>query len=690
MTENKMQTHDSDLEGHLYLEEVLGEAALEKVGAWNTRTLRRLEANPLYETMYAEALDIVNSKDKIPYVSYRNGKVHNFWQDADHVRGLWRTTTLESYTSDAPEWEDILDIDALSEAEGKNWVYKGYLPLSSCEDLCLVCLSDGGKDASIYREFDIRNKVFVDNGFVTYESKGAVRWLDKEHVLVGVDFGEDANGNSSLTDSGYPMIVKLWRRGTTIDTAIELGRGVKTDVSFSARTVEVSDELYEVVLVRAVSFYHREYYWLPMAGGEAQDRVPLPVPSQCDVGSVFKDQMLVGLNEDWKGFKSGDLVSFSWSRFVASGSIEEAHLLYSPKERASINNYGVTRSVVLVSIYENVAGRACAFDWDGSAWVSIPLDFPTAGSVSIGATHDKEDIAFISTQSFLNPSTLWKYEADTGSHQAIKSLPSWFDSSSMIAEQFETPSTDGTLIPYFVIRKRDLPMNSSNPTLLYGYGGFQISLNPAYSAIRGKLWIERGGVYVQANIRGGGEFGPNWHQAGLKTNRQIIYDDFISVAQALIEKGITSPAHLGIEGGSNGGLLVGVMITQRPDLVSAAICAVPLLDMMRYHLLLAGASWVGEYGNPEDPVEGSFLKSISPYHNVQSDKKYPEVFFITSTKDDRVHPGHARKMAARFEDLGHEFLYYENVDGGHSAAANLKETARRLAMQHTYLMEKLG
>ena len=685
-----MPTPDSELQGHLYLEEVMGEAALKKVKAWNARTLQRLEGNPLFEPLYAEALAIVNSKDKIPYVSFRDGRVNNFWQDADHVRGVWRTTTLDSYLTDNPDWEVVLDIDALAEAEGKNWVYRYHVTLSPSDDLCLVCLSDGGKDAAIYREFDIRNKVFVTNGFVTKESKSVLCWLDKDHLLIGTDFGEDANGNATMTDSGYPMIAKLWRRGTDIDQAIEIGHGKKTDVSFSAYTIEVTDELREIILVRSVSFYDRYYYWLPMSDGKAQEKVPLPVPSKCNIGDIFKDQLLVSLKEDWQGFKSGDLVSFSWSGFVEKRRIDEVHLLYSPAERASINSHGVTRSVVLISIFENISGSAHAFDWNGTEWVSTPLDFPASGSVSIGATHRKEDIAFVSTESFLVPSTLWKYESDTASKQAVKSLPSWFNSSSMIAEQFETPSSDGTLIPYFVIRKRDLRMDSSNPTLLYGYGGFQISLNPAYSATRGKLWIERGGVYVQANIRGGGEFGPNWHQMGLKTNRQLIYDDFIAVAQQLIGTGVTSPEHLGIEGGSNGGLLVGVMLTQRPNLFSAVVCAVPLLDMMRYHLLLAGASWVGEYGNPDDPQEGRFLKSISPYHNVQADKKYPEVFFVTSTKDDRVHPGHARKMAARFEDLGHDFLYYENIDGGHSAAANLKETARRVALQHAYLFEKLG
>ncbi len=699
------QTPDSDLQDHLYLEEVTGDRALETVKTWNARSLQQLENNPLFDQLNAQALEIVNSKDKIPYVSCRDSMVHNFWQDADHVRGVWRSATLKSYLTDEPDWETVLDIDALSKAEDKNWVYKGNTVYGPDNELCMVCLSDGGKDASVYREFNIRTRTFVEDGFITSESKGSVSWLDSDHLIVGIDFGADENGNSTLTESGYPMIAKLWRRGTPIEDATEIGRGVQSDVRFSAGVYEFADNLREIILVQFSSFYDREYFWLPHSrtdkttGITLDQKVPLPLPSKVGIAGIFKDQMLVSLDEDWRGFKSGDLVSFSWTDFMSGvdskrADINDVHLLYSPGERASFYNCGVTRSRLLVSIYNNVSGSAHAFGWDGKTWNSKKLELPSLGSVSIGSTNHRNDIAFLSTNSFLTPPTLWMYDTasstDTSSIQAIKSLPEWFDSSAMVAEQFEVASDDGTMIPYFVVRQKDIAMDSRNPTLLYGYGGFQVPLNPAYSATRGKLWIERGGVYVHANIRGGGEFGPNWHQAGLKTNRQCIYNDFIAVAQDLIDRQITSPKHLGIEGGSNGGLLVGVMLTQRPDLFSAVICSVPLLDMMRYHLLLAGASWVGEYGHPDDPVEGAFLKSISPYHNVHADKQYPEVFFVTSTKDDRVHPGHARKMAARFADLGHEFIYYENIDGGHSAAANLQETAKRVALQHTFLIEKLG
>ena len=670
---------------HLYLEEVLGDKALDEVKAWNRRSLDVLKADPRYDRFYEDALTILQSKDKIPYVSYRNGEVHNFWQDETHVRGIWRKSTLDSYLSDQTEWETILDFDKLSADEGKNWVYKGNTCLAPSYENCIVNLSDGGKDAVVRREFNTKTKTFVKDGFVTEESKGTISWVDEDTVVVGVDFGE-----GTMTDSGYPSQARLWSRGQDISDAVVLGQGKKTDVGYWGGTFELSDGRHEVVVSRSLDFYNSEIFHFPRkADGTVGDVRKFPIPQKSNLGSEFKGQMLLSLNEDWRGFKSGDLVSFAFDDFDADGEIKEVHLVYSPDEKSSLNGYGATKSKVLLSISRDVKSAAYAFDWDGAKWTSEKLDFPANGTVSVGATNDKEDVAFVSSESFLTPDTLWTYNTQTGKKAKAKSLPDWFDASNMVSEQFFSTSADGTKVPYFVVRSKSTKLDGTNPTLLYGYGGFEISLNPSYSATRGKLWLENGGVYVLANIRGGGEYGPNWHQAGLKTERQRIYDDFISVAEDLIAKKVTSAPHLGVEGGSNGGLLTGVMTTQRPDLFNAAIIAVPLLDMQRFHTLLAGASWMGEYGNPEDPVEGKFLRSISPYHNLDPQGDYPEVFLITSTKDDRVHPGHARKFAKRMEDQGHDFLYYENIDGGHSAAANLKETANRLALQHVYLMRKL-
>ena len=570
-------------EDHLYLEEVLGEKAISEVKVWNERTLSRLTGDPRFAVLEGQALEILNSKDKIPYVSYRNGETHNFWQDAQAVRGIWRKSTLDSYLSAEPKWETVLDIDALAKAEDKNWVYKGNSCLSPDYELCMVTLSDGGKDASIQREFNAKTKSWVEGGFVTKESKGGSSWLDRDTQLVGVDFGP-----GTMTASGYPMTARLWKRGQPLDRAVEFMRGEPSDVALWTGAHERADGSREIIVTRAVTFYDNETFWIPRKDGVLQNPVKFPVPPKSSLGSEFKGQMLLTLNEDWREFKTGDLVSFAMDDFMADGEIASVNLVYRPDEKSSLNGYGQTKSKILMSISRDVTSGAYEFDWDGKKWTSRPLDFPANGTVSIGATNDKEDIAFINSDSFLSPSTLWTYDTGSANKAKAKALPDWFDASAMVAEQFFATSKDGTKVPYFVVRSKATKLDGTNPTLLYGYGGFEVSLNPSYSATRGKLWLEQGGVYVLANIRGGGEYGPKWHQAGLKTNRQRIYDDFIGVAEKLIADKITAPKHLGIEGGSNGGLLMGVMFTQRPDLFNAVVCAVPLLDMLRYDKLTSG------------------------------------------------------------------------------------------------------
>jgi prolyl oligopeptidase len=680
---------------HLYLEEVEGEAALAEVEAWNTRSLERLKSDPRYQTLYTDALNILQSEDRIQYATIRGNFAYNFWQDETNVRGLWRRAPLDAYLAGSPDWDTVLDLDALSEAEGKNWVYKGVSCLGPDYEHCVINLSDGGKDAVVRREFNTVSKTFVDDGFMAPESKGTLSWVDEDHVLIGVDFGQqdyDGVAASSLTDSGYPREARLWKRGTALSDAPRIGYGPASDVGYWPFVLELSDGRREIMVQRSKTFYDKEIHWFPRNGDDLADPVKLPLPEKVDLIGEFKGQILVALNEDWRGNTTGSLVSFGIDDFMEDGEIGTVTQVYVPDARSSLNGYGITKSKVLVGTTTDVKGAVHLYDFDGESWSSQRVNLPENGAASVGATNSDSDIAFLQAEDFLTPDTLYVLDTSTGSldPKAMQSLPDWFDASSMVSEQFFATSKDGTKVPYFVVRNKDIELDGTNPTLLYGYGGFEIPLNPAYSATRGKLWLENGGVYVLSNIRGGGEYGPKWHQAGLKTERQRIYDDFIAVAESLIEKGITSPEHLGVEGGSNGGLLTGVMTTQRPDLINAAIIAVPLLDMERFHLLLAGASWMGEYGDPDKPVEGAFLRQISPYHNLREDVDYPEVFLVTSTKDDRVHPGHARKFAKRMEDQGHDFLYYENIDGGHSAAANLKETANRLALQHVYLMQKLA
>jgi len=492
---------------HLWLEEVEGEKALEKVKSWNAASKARLTAAP-YGDINADLLKIYNSPEKIPYISYRKGEAHNFWQDETHVKGIWRKTTLDSYASASPEWETVLDIDALAKKEDKNWVYKGNSCLAPGYVRCMVSLSNGGKDAVERREFNSKSGKFIKNGFVLPESKGGTAWLDNDHLLVGVDFGE-----GSLTDSGYPMISKLWKRGTPISEARELMRGEKTDVGVWPGTIENADGEDEIMIARSKTFYTSEYFWIPQTGPNAFKPVQMPLPEKSGPSGQYKDQVLVTLQEDWRGHKTGSVVSFSIADFMEDGNIDTVHSVFSPGPRQSINNMGVTKNSVLMSISENVAGSAYAFRFNGTKWRKTKLELPENGTISIGSTNEKETVAFVNSESFLEPDTLWTIDTAGMKVSKAKSLPNWFDSSSMTAEQMTTKSTDGTDIPYFVVRDKNTKMDGSNPTILYGYGGFEISMNPSYSGTLGKAWLERGGVYVLANIRGGGEFGPNWHQA---------------------------------------------------------------------------------------------------------------------------------------------------------------------------------
>ena len=676
---------------YLWLEEVEGERALDWVRAQNERTLAELQSGDLYERYYEAALDVLQSDERIPYGTIRDGWVYNFWQDATNVRGLWRRTPLESYATDNPDWEVLLDFDKLAEDEGKNWVYKGancFSPEDSDKWYCMISLSDGGKDAVIQREFDLETKTFVEGGFVTPEAKQGFAWVDPDTALIATDWGE-----GTVTESGYPYIVKRWTRGTPLEDAVEVVRGDETDVGVWPMVIETEDGTRLQGAVEADTFFTSTYWWLPE--GESEP-VKWPIPAKAEPDGIYKGQFLVSLKEDWspadgQNFKSGDVVAFDLDTFLETRSLPEVSLVFHPNERQAVNGVAVAKGTALLSIDDNVRGKVLKLEPGETGWTTEALTLPgTSGQSGIAFADKDSETVFLNYEDFLTPDSLLRYEVGTGEVSTLKSLPAKFDAEGLEVEQHFATSTDGTEIPYFIIHKEGMPLDGTTPTLLYGYGGFEISMNPSYSAVRGRLWLEEGGAYVLANIRGGGEFGPKWHQAGLKQKRQTIYDDFIAVAEDLIDRGVTTTDHLGIMGGSNGGLLMGVMLTQRPDLWDAVVIQVPLLDMLRYHKLLAGASWVDEYGNPDIPEERAFLETISPYQNFDPNEDYPTPFFVTSTKDDRVHPGHARKMAKKFEAAGKPFLYYENIDGGHSAAANQKEAARRTALEHVYLHRRLG
>ena len=689
MTDTSTSSSPFDPDQHLWLEEVEGDDALDWVRANNERTLAALQGDPNYPDIEAAALEVLTADDRIPYGTIRDGFVYNFWQDETNVRGLWRRTPVDSYRTDDPDWDTILDVDALAETEDANWVFKGanvFRPPSCAARRALLSLSDGGKDAIVLREFDIETRSFVDGGFVTLEAKQGASWVDEDAVLLATDWGEEAE--PTVTESGYPFVVKRWIRGTPLSEATEVLRGTRSDVGVFPFSIELDDGSMLAGATQADTFF-TSTTWIFTTDGAVQ----VPVPPKSTPNGIAHGRLLVALEQDWEvgsdTFLSGDLVAFDMTAFLDTHQLPPVELVFRPSVTQAVSGIAVAASGTLLSITDNVVGHVLRLEPTDAGWATTPIELPGTGDVGIAFSNLREDVVLLNYQDFLTPASLLALDSATGEVTSLKSSPPRFDTDGLIVEQRQATSADGTQIPHFIVRRDDIALDGSTPTLLYGYGGFQVPLNPSYSGNIGRNWLERGGAFVLANIRGGGEFGPTWHQAGLKTKRQCVYDDFIAVAESIIDTGLSSPEHLGIMGGSNGGLLMGVMLNQRPDLWNAVVVQVPLLDMLRYHLLLAGASWVDEYGSPEDAEERAFLETLSPYHNFDASLPYPTPLFVTSTKDDRVHPGHARKMAKRFEEAGLDFWYYENIDGGHSAAANQTEAAKRTALEFTYLVQQL-
>ncbi len=670
----------------LWLEDPESPRALDWVKGENARSLAVLENDPRYEPLHQAALKIVDAVDKIPMPGFRGGHIYNMWQDAGQVQGLWRRTSLASYRTATPAWESVLDLDQLSKAEGRTWVWKGAVCRKPDERRCILQLSDGGEDAVELREFDLPSKAFVAGGFHLPRGKQDVTWMGPDTLLLAREWGP-----GTMTESGYPFVIKTLGRGLAVDAAREIFRGMPQDVGVTPYGVFDGATGKGVSLIaRSVSFFETETY---VAGPDGA--VKLPLPLKHTVQGLLGGRLIFTLQQDWTPsaggptYPQGALMAADFASLKA-GKVEGAAVIFAPGPRESIESVGVTRSRIVVAAYENVRGRALVFHPTANgAWTRERAQFDDNVSVDLVDADDASDLAFVQTANYLQPPTLSLVDAASLKTEALKSLPPRFDASRDVIEQFEATSKDGTKVPYFVVRPKDLAFDGTAPTLLYAYGGFQVSMTPSYSGTLGKLWLERSGVYVVANIRGGGEFGPAWHEAGLKTNRQRIYDDFAAVAQDLIARKITSPRRLGIEGGSNGGLLMGVQFEQHPELWNAVVIQVPLLDMLRINKIGAGASWVGEYGSPDIPQERAFLASISPYHNLKAGVRYPEPLFVTSTKDDRVSPAHARKMAARMQQMGLPYLYYENTEGGHAASANQHEVAHRVSLEMVYLTRKL-
>ena len=676
-------TADVTDDPYIWLEDVEGEQALAWVEEQNKVSLGHLESLPIYEPLRERNLEIYNSEERIAHPAMRGDYVYNFWRDADNVRGRWRRMALEDYVARGKEWELVLDIDKLAEGEDEDWVWKGASCLRPEYRRCLLNLSRGGADAVVVREYDVEDKAFVMDGFAIAEAKQNVSWVDQDTLFVGSDFGE-----GSLTESGYARTARLWHRGEPIEEAKEIFAGEHADVAAGVDRNWDRDTAYDVAY-RVPSFFETRNY-LYTGDGEFKH---IGIPDDARFIGVTNDQMLVQLKTDWEiedqAYPQGALMSIAFDRFMDGD--RDFEVLIVPTESTAIPRGGITttRDYIIVNLMEDVVSRLLRFSRVDGAWVREDIDAKGLGAISLGSSSDESNIFFFTYENFLTPDTL--YVADDGGKtiEALASLPEFFIAGGMTVEQHFATSADGTRVPYFLVLPRGFEANGKTPTLVYGYGGFEISRTPNYSATVGHSWLERGGAYVVANIRGGGEYGPAWHHAALKENRQRAYDDFIAVGEDLIARGITSPEHLGIQGGSNGGLLTGVMLTQRPDLWNGVVIQVPLLDMKRYNKLLAGASWMGEYGDP-DTDDWLFIREYSPYHNLDPDADYPTPFFTTSTRDDRVHPGHARKMVARMNEMGHDLLYYENTVGGHAGASDNEQVARVQALIYSYLWDQLG
>lgn len=662
---------------YLWLEDVTGDDALDWVRTRNSETLAELTTGARFAELRAELREVLDADDRIPYVRRRGGFFYNFWQDASHPRGLWRRTTPESYRQPEPEWELLLDVDALAEAEGENWVWQGATVLRPDYRRGLVELSRGGADATVVREFDLDAHEFVEDGFTVPEAKTRIGWIDEDRVYIGTDFGP-----GSLTSSGYPRLAKEWRRGTPLEAATPVYEGKPDDVSIGA-SHDPTEGFERDFVSRAVDFYRSELY-LRTPGGLTK----IDVPDDASA-SVHREWLLVRPRTAWTvggtEHPAGSLIAILFDAFMAGDRAFTT--LFTPDEHTSLSYWAWTRHHLLLGTLRDVRTELRTLTPGPDGWQETPLaGGPEFGSADIFDTDpDVSDEYLIDSSGFLQPSTL--SIGHVGEEvEVLKQAPAFFDASGMGVAQYFATSEDGTKIPYFVVRPSGA---AGGPALLTGYGGFEISLTPSYSGMIGRGWLARGGTYVVANIRGGGEYGPGWHTQAIKAERHRVYEDFAAVAADLVERGITTPARLGIQGGSNGGLLMGVMLTRYPERFGAIVSQVPLLDMRRYHLLLAGASWMAEYGDPDDAAEWDYLAKYSPYQNVHSGREYPPSLFVTSTRDDRVHPAHARKMVARMREQGHDVRYHENIEGGHGAAADNEQLAFKWALVFEFLWEQL-
>jgi len=666
-----------------WLESVDGARARQWVRQQNDYTLKVLAADPDYQETFAEAEAILTAPDRIPYGELIGGHVYNLWQNRTHARGVWRRTALTDYQNEQPQWQSLLDLDALSATKGQNWVWRGADCLPPAYERCLVKLSRGGRDAVVVREFDVASRTFVKGGFDVAEAKTEIAWVDADTVMVATNWGPDA-----LTKAGYPRVVKIWRRGHALDAAQTIYEAEHDDVAVALQTVFGAGRV-DRFIVRGRNYFRTELFNV-----DASWRVTrIAVPDYAEFKGVHRGQLVLQLMRDWRtagrAFLQGSVVAFSLDAYLRSGgALPPIKSLFTPDAKTIVTAVATSRDAVYLSLLQNVKGRVHEVTFDGAQWLWRRVPLPDAGTIDIVAANDADDRVLLRYADFLTPDTLYLMRP-RAEPRVIKQLPPRFDAYGFEVRQFEALSRDGAKIPYFVVRKEETLNNGKQPTLLYAYGGFNIATTPWYWSTAGKLWLEEGGAIAVANVRGGGEFGPRWHEAAQGVNRQRNFDDFAAVARDMIARGISSPKRLGAMGASHGGLLVTATAIQNPGLFGAVLAQVPLTDMLRYTRMSAGASWIAEYGDPADPRQRAAILRWSPYQNVRAGTKYPRIFFLGSTRDDRVHPGHARKMAAKMQANGAPYLYFETPDGGHEVATTMRQRAEQLALTYTYFRRQL-
>ena len=669
---------------HRDLEQVDAPAALDVVRGWNARTRATLETQPGFAAYRARAEAMLATDSRIAEPDAIAGRtVLNFWQDAAHPRGLWRASPLAAFAAGKPVWRTLIDVAALGAAEKRKWVFKGAACLAPDYLRCIVNLSDGGGDAVAVREFDLAAGRFVAGGFALPIAKTDLAWAGRDALYVATDFGP-----GSMTRSGYPRIVKLWRRGTPIAAARTIAQGEAGDVSEGVSVLVDGGTRWPIV-IRAIDFYHHKLDHIAPDGR----LVPSPLPTDAELNDVLDGRLVATLKSDWNGRRAGTLVAYRIADVLA-GRAPMIETVFEPAASQAVEQVAVARSVAFVKYLDDVSGRLVTVTRGADGrWTAAPVALPDKSTVHIEGVAPFEDLAFAQVEGMLTPPTLYAVRP-AQAPVAVQALPRQFDASGMVVEQRFATSRDGTRIPYFYAHRKDL--KGPVPAYIHAYGGFEVAQTPSYlvnepyrSGPAALFWVEEGNAYVLANIRGGGEYGPAWHQAALREKRQNAYDDLYVVAEDLVKAGITQKGRIAVSGRSNGGLMAGVAFTQRPDLFGAAVIGSPLLDMKRYTLLPAGASWIGEYGDPAKPGDWAFIRRYSPYQNLRREARYPVPFIYTSTRDDRVHPGHARKFAARLQDYGKPFFYDEAIEGGHAAGVEPKADALRAALVTSYLNREL-